>query len=154
MKKIIPALLLLLAPPAFADGAVAVRLLPAGLAGQAVGAAVAHCAAAGYSVAAVLAARDGRPQALLRHPLAAPVTLKIARKKAYTAANMRRPSAELEAPLARASRRLTRLPGGLPLEAGGRFYGGVGVSGATGEMDAACAQAGIDAVREELEFAE
>lgn len=154
MKKLVPALLLLLAPPAFADATVAVKLLSAELAGRVVAAAVDRCSAEGYSVAAVLAARDGRPQALLRHPLAAPVSLKIAKKKAYTAANLRRPSAELEKPVARASRRLTRLAGGLPLEAGGRFYGGVGVSGATGEMDAACAQAGIDAVRDALEFAE
>ena len=153
MKKLIPALLLL-APPAFADATVAVRLLSDGVARQVVAAAVDHCAAAGYSVAAVLTARDGRPQAMLRHALAAPVTLKIAEKKAYTAANMRQPSAELQKPLARASRRLTRLNGGLPLEAGGQFYGGIGVSGATGEVDAACAQAGIDAVRDELEFAE
>lgn len=155
MKKLVPVLLLLpAAPAAHADATVGVRLLAADLARQVVGAAVAHCDAEGYPVTAALAARDGRPQALLRHPLAAPVTLKIAKKKAYTAANLRRPSEQLEKGLARASRRLTRLAGGLPLEAGGRFYGGVGVSGATGEMDAACAQAGIDAVRDELEFAE
>lgn len=153
MKKLVP-VLLLLAPAAFADATVSVRLLAAEPAMNVVAAAVAHCAAEGYPVAAVLAARDGRPQALLRHPLAAPVALKIARKKAYTAASMRRPSADLEKGLARASRRLTRLAGGLPLEVGGQFYGGVGVSGATGEMDAACAQAGLDAVRDELEFAD
>ena len=44
--------------------------------------------------------------------------------------------------------------GGLPIEAGGQFYGGVGVSGASGEMDEACAQAGLDAVLDDLEFEE
>ena len=38
----------------------------------------------GYQVTAVVVARDGRVQALLRHALASPVTLKIAKKKAKT----------------------------------------------------------------------
>ena len=42
--------------------------------------------------------------------------------------------------------------GGLPIRtASGYHVGGIGVSGARAEYDAACAQAGIDAAREELD---
>ena len=45
------------------------------------------------------------------------------------------------------------LAGGLPIQAGGRLYGGIGVSGAPdGKTDEACAQAGIDAVIDDLEM--
>ena len=43
--------------------------------------------------------------------------------------------------------------GGLPVEAGGTLVGAVGVSGAPGgDTDEACARAGIEAVRDKLEF--
>jgi len=42
---------------------------------------------------------------------------------------------------------------GMVVEAGGSLVGGVGVSGAPGgEADEACAKAGIEAVRDKLEF--
>jgi uncharacterized protein GlcG (DUF336 family) len=47
------------------------------------------------------------------------------------------------------------LGGGLPIRVAGSMIGAVGVSGAPGgEIDAACAQKGIDAVQERLDFAE
>ena len=47
------------------------------------------------------------------------------------------------------------LDGGLPIRAAGSLLGAVGVSGAPGgDLDEACAQAGVAAVMEELEFAE
>ena len=43
--------------------------------------------------------------------------------------------------------------GGLTVEAGGALLGAVGVSGAPGgDADEACAKAGIDAVRDKLDF--
>ena len=43
--------------------------------------------------------------------------------------------------------------GGLTVEAGGSLLGAVGVSGAPGgDADEACAKAGIDAVRDKLDF--
>ena len=43
--------------------------------------------------------------------------------------------------------------GGLIVEAGGSLVGAVGVSGAPGgDADEACARAGIDAIRDKLEF--
>ena len=146
--------LLCLMAPAVAGNTVNVKLITAEIAQRIVDAALQHCTEQGYQVTAVVVARDGRIQALLRHALAAPITIKIAGKKAKTSANMRQPSADLAKPLARVSRKLTGLRGGLPIEAGGQFYGGIGVSGATGEIDEACAKAGLDAVMGDLEFEE
>jgi uncharacterized protein GlcG (DUF336 family) len=43
--------------------------------------------------------------------------------------------------------------GGLMIETGGSLVGAIGVSGAPGgKEDDACAAAGIEAIREELEF--
>ncbi len=47
--------------------------------------------------------------------------------------------------------RLIVFPGGLPIMAGEFHIGAVGVSGATGDQDEACAQAGIDAVKKLLQ---
>jgi uncharacterized protein GlcG (DUF336 family) len=45
------------------------------------------------------------------------------------------------------------LGGGIQVQAGGATLGAVGVSGAPGgEADDACAKAGIEAVRDKLEF--
>ena len=42
-------------------------------------------------------------------------------------------------------------PGGLPIKtAAGAHLGGIGVSGGTGDQDEACAQAGLDAVADQL----
>ena len=46
--------------------------------------------------------------------------------------------------------RLIIFPGGLPIIADGTVIGGVGVSGATGDQDEECAQAGLDAVKDML----
>jgi uncharacterized protein GlcG (DUF336 family) len=45
------------------------------------------------------------------------------------------------------------LGGGVVIEAAGSLVGGIGVSGAPGgEADEACAKAGIEAVRDRLDF--
>ena len=47
---------------------------------------------------------------------------------------------------------LVVFPGGLPIMAGdGTQIGGIGVSGATGDQDEECAQAGLDAIADMLE---
>ena len=46
---------------------------------------------------------------------------------------------------------LVTFEGGLPIKtAGGEHIGAIGVSGATAEQDGACAQAGLDAVKDDL----
>jgi len=147
-------LLLMFSGSAVASTTVSVKLMTVDVAQKIAQAALEHCEGEGYQVTAVVVSRDARPQAMLRHALASPVTLKIAKKKAFTAANMRMPSSEVPKSIAKAHRKMARMRGGLPIEVGGQFYGGVGVSGATGEIDEECAQAGIDAVAEDLEFEE
>ncbi len=155
MKRVVLIMFALsLSTPAWSSSTVTMKLMTAEIAQRVVTAALKECEEMGYQVAVVVVSRDGRPQAMLRHALASPITMKVARKKAKTSANMRVPSADLDKNLARGMRKLTRLRGGLPIEAGGYFYGGVGVSGSTGEGDEKCAQAGLDAVMADLEFAE
>ena len=49
--------------------------------------------------------------------------------------------------------KVTMLAGGLLIEAGGSLLGGVGVAGAPGgDKDEACAKAGLDSVRDKLDF--
>ncbi|HLU15671.1 MAG TPA: heme-binding protein [Burkholderiaceae bacterium] len=45
------------------------------------------------------------------------------------------------------------LGGGLPIESAGALVGAIGVSGAPGaQADDGCAQAGIDAIQDDLDF--
>jgi uncharacterized protein GlcG (DUF336 family) len=46
--------------------------------------------------------------------------------------------------------RLIIFPGGLPIKVGEVLIGGIGVSGATGDQDEECAQAGLDAIKGDL----
>ena len=85
----------------------------------------------------------------------------IATAKAYTALSFRRSTAELakmvrdgqmDAGLARMPR-IAMLAGGLVIETGGTLVGGIGVSGAPGgDKDEECAKAGLDAVRDKIDF--
>ncbi len=59
----------------------------------------------------------------------------------------------------RVNQRMVLIAGGLPIQVGSRFYGAIGFSGApaekcTGNLDEACASAGLSAIVEELECAE
>jgi uncharacterized protein GlcG (DUF336 family) len=87
---------------------------------------------------------------------AGPHTVESSRKKAYTAASLRRATTELaelmtKVPALQALRDMNSdilmLGGGLPIEIGGDVLGGIGVGGAPGaHLDDACAQAGLDAI--------
>jgi uncharacterized protein GlcG (DUF336 family) len=49
--------------------------------------------------------------------------------------------------------RVAAVAGGRLIESGGALVGGIGVSGAPrGDLDDVCTQAGIDAIRDSLEF--
>ncbi len=139
---------------------VQVRVLSADYAQRLASGALQHCNAQGYQVAVAVVDRAGNLQAFVRHPLAGPHTIDVSRGKAYAAASFQSATADLadNVHLRQVPRALV-IGGGLPIRIGGQMYGGVGVSGAparqvTGDMDQACAQAGIDAVREDLEFAQ
>lgn len=118
--------------------------------------AVAACREQGVSIGVAVVDRNGVVQAQLRDTVAPPVTITISRQKAFTAANFGASTAELgrlaDGPIGRIDG-ITMSAGGLLIEAAGQFLGGVGVSGApSGETDEACARAGIDAVRDDLEM--
>lgn len=120
-------------------------------------AAVHACRDKGIQVGVTVMDRGGHPQVVLRDVLAADLTLTISKEKAYTALSFMTPTSQLSdradpGGLANVPGLLFRA-GGLPIEVGGTNYGSVGVSGApSGTTDEACAQAGIDAVKMDLEM--
>jgi len=124
-------------------------------------AALKRCRALGYQVAVALVDRSGIPQVVLRDRFAGPHTVRTAIGKAWTAASFRTDTSalvELTQPGkpqsgVRQLRRAVLLGGGKMMQSGGTLVGAIGVSGAPGGAeDDRCAAAGIDAVRESLEF--
>lgn len=117
--------------------------------------AVEHCDEQGYAVSAAVMNREGRLMAFARHPLASPMTAEISQGKAYTSALTQAETGALDPNGAMSYAQGTVLTeGGLPFSAGGRFIGGIGISGAPSAVDVICARAGIEAVQADLEFAE
>jgi uncharacterized protein GlcG (DUF336 family) len=119
------------------------------------------CRERGYQVAVAVVDRFGVTQVLLRDRFAGAHTVPTATGKAWTAVSFRTSTSELSAltqpgmpqGAVRSLPGVIALGGGLMIEAGGSIVGGVGVSGAPGgEADEACAKAGIEAVRDRLEF--
>jgi uncharacterized protein GlcG (DUF336 family) len=117
---------------------------------------VAACTELGIQVGVTVVDREGIIQVTLRDTIAAQITVPISHRKAYTAANFNSATSALgdraNSPVGRAPMILMSA-GGLPIEVGGSLVGAVGVSGApSGETDEQCAQAGIDAVIDDLEM--
>ena len=119
--------------------------------------AVTACRGQGIQIGVTVVDRDGRVQVQLRDTIAAPITLRISRMKAFTAANFNAATSALSDRAGTAIGRVRGLvmaAGGVPIQAGGTLLGAVGVSGApSGATDEACAQAGIDQVQDDLEMA-
>ena len=139
---------------------VTVRLLSFQTAQRLAVAAVEACREQGYQVAAAVVDRSGNLQAFARDPLSGPHTIDVSQGKAYAAATFVAPTTEMmENEHLRFAPRALLIGGGVPVSIGGHLYGGVGVSGApgrkvTGDVDEECALAGIDAIKDELEFAD
>lgn len=119
------------------------------------------CRAQSAQVAVAVVDRFGNLQVLLRDRFAGPHTPETARRKAWTAVSFRSDTLTLgettkpgsEAYAANFIPEVLMLGGGVPVEAQGSIVGGVGVSGAPGgDIDDACARAGIDAVAADLAF--
>ncbi len=152
-----------LASPALAqDALVTMKTMSPEIALELARATLADCRKRGYQVAVAVVDRSGLTQVLLRDRFAGPHTVPTATGKAWTAVTFKTSTLEL-AGASKAGRRMSGLRGlpgvvaiggGLVVEAGGALVGGIGVSGAPGgEADEACASAGLEAVREKLEFA-
>ena len=131
-------------------------VLPVALAGKAAQAALDACKKDGYRVSASVVDRAGVLRAMLRADGAGPHTVDSSRKKAYTAASLRRTTSEwaemiAKQPALQALREMNEsilmVGGGLPIEIAGEVVGAIGVGGAPGtHLDDACAEAGLDAI--------
>jgi uncharacterized protein GlcG (DUF336 family) len=131
-------------------------VLPLALATKAAHATVDQCLADGYRVSVTVVDRGGNVRAVLRQDGAGPHTVDSSRKKAYTSASMKQPTAKLAELVAKMpavqglqhmNDHMLLLGGGLPIEIGGEVVGGIGVGGAPGgHLDAACAQAGLTSI--------
>ena len=164
VRKLVSALavaLFLAAPLRAQDALVTYKSLSPELALDLARAALGECRKRGYQAAVAVVDRFGVTQVMLRDRFAGPHTPATAAGKAWTAASFRTNTTELVATTQPGMPQagLRNLPGavvlggGLIIEAGGSLVGAVGVSGAPGgDADDACAKAGIEAVRDKLDF--
>jgi uncharacterized protein GlcG (DUF336 family) len=152
---------LLSAPARAQDALVTFKTMSPELALDLARAALADCRKRGYQVTVAVVDRFGVTQVMLRDRFAGAHTPATAAGKAWTAVSFRTNTLELAAASKEGMPQsgIRQLPGavilggGVMVEAGGSMVGGVGVSGAPGgEADEACAKAGIEAVRDKLDF--
>lgn len=119
--------------------------------------AVGACREKGIPISVTVVDRNGIVQAQLRDTIAPPVSLGISKKKAYTAVMFNVKGSQLgdraNSPLQTMGEGLAFMAGSTPIQAGGKLYGAVGVSGAPDGMDdEACAIAGVASVLDDLEM--
>lgn len=122
---------------------------------------LASCRDGGYQVAVAVVDRFGQTQVVIRDRYAGAHTVATATAKAWTAVSFRTSTLELDRGIedGTLSKGLRNIPGalilggGVPVDSAGSVVGGVGVSGAPGpEIDEGCANAGIEAISEQLDF--
>ena len=122
---------------------------------------MASCRSKGYQVTVAVVDRGGNVQVLLRDRFAGSHTPETAIGKAATAVSFRTKTTEL-AEMVKAGEippgiqnvsGVVMVGGGVGIEAAGSIIGGIGVSGAPGgQLDEDCANAGIEAIQELIEF--
>ncbi len=156
------ALLAAAAPGAHADeDMIAVRQITPELAREIAWKAMQSCRKHGYQVTVAVVDRAGILQVLMRDTLAAPYTIQIAQEKAHavilsgvSSGEFVRNRSDIRMEMDHV-KGIIMLRGGLPIRAAGMLVGAVGVAGAPGgDKDEACARAGLNAVRERLDFAQ
>jgi uncharacterized protein GlcG (DUF336 family) len=157
------AVLVLGAAPAIAgdDATVTYKSLSPETALEAAQAAMKKCRDNGFQIAVAVVDRFGQPQVMLRDRFAGLPAADAATRKAYTALGFRAATSDLAKSIKSGQRdsglallpHVAMLGGGLMIEAGGTLLGGIGVSGAPGgDKDEECAKAGLDAIRDKLDF--
>jgi uncharacterized protein GlcG (DUF336 family) len=124
-------------------------------------AALAKCRADGYQVSVAVVDRSGLVQVVLRDRFAGAHSPDTATNKAWTAVSFRTNTTDLQklTQPGQPSSGIRNLPrvvtvgGGIKIEAAGSIIAGIGVSGAPGgDADDVCANAGIKAIVDTLEF--
>lgn len=149
-RGVVAALTLLAASSAAPQGVVTQRILSLAAARTIAEAALAACTSQGFRTSVAVVDRSGNLLVVLRHELAHPATLEMARSKAYTAVVFRGSTAEFQAATANDPARLPQrdvpgilaLGGGVPLYSGGEIIGAVASSGSSQMNDDECAKAG------------
>jgi uncharacterized protein GlcG (DUF336 family) len=143
------------------DAVVTYKSLSPEVALAAAQAALKQCRDDGFQVAVAVVDRFGQAQVMLRDRYAGLPAADAATRKAYTALSFRKPTSDLAKSIrsGQMDPGLAQLPhvamlaGGLVIEAGGTLLGGIGVSGAPGgDKDETCAKAGLDAIRDRIDF--
>ncbi|MFV2031611.1 MAG: heme-binding protein [Gammaproteobacteria bacterium] len=125
------------------------------IANQMVVASVAECSRRGFLVSAAVVGRDGNLLAFLRNPYSGPHTILVSQRKAFSSATLRARTSDMKSrPDLNYAPGILLIVGGVPIQFNGKFYGGIAVAGARPEVDEICADAGIDAVKEILDFVE
>ncbi|RKZ37009.1 MAG: heme-binding protein [Gammaproteobacteria bacterium] len=118
------------------------------------------CRKEGVQIAVTVVDRGGHPQVILRDVLAPDITLEVSRQKAHPAMPSNAATSSMEGRFTQPFsvgkiQGLVFSAGGVPIQAAGSIIGGVGVSGApSGLTDEACANAGIEAIIDDLEMAD
>ena len=120
-----------------------------------------QCRKDGFQTAVAVVDRAGVVQVVLRDRYAGAHTPDVATAKAWTAASFKQSTTSLavETQPGKTMSGIRQLPrvaavgGGLPIEAAGSLLGAIAVSGAPGgDADDSCAQAGIKAIANDIEF--
>lgn len=124
-------------------------------------AAMIHCREAGYQVGVTVVDRFGVPQVFLRDRFAGAHVYETSLRKAWTVVSFRTNTSDLDTSTQpgtelfgiRFLSQALPLGGGLMVNGPTAMVAGIGVSGAPGpSIDDECAQAGIDAVADEIAF--
>ncbi|HWG03800.1 MAG TPA: heme-binding protein [Beijerinckiaceae bacterium] len=123
-----------------------------------IAAAVAKCEQNGDGLTVAVVDREGVLRGFLMADRAAPHYSELAQRKAYTALTSRKSSEDWAKATEPGSQiagqrnmaRVIPLAGGFPIKVGDETIGAVGVSGSQTSPDPVCAQAGLDAIADEL----
>ena len=151
----------LVASTAVATDVIDAKLMTLDLARDIAEGAIDACRKEGYQISVVVVDRGARVQVVMRDVFASHYMTDLAESKANAVTLANTDSGALQKNRQDIADELNHLDdllvlgGGLPIRVAGSMIGAVGVSGAPGgDIDAACAQKGIDAVQERLDFAD
>lgn len=161
LKAMLAGLLMITTGPLYAAGLVQVKLLSLDMARTIGEAAIEACRKDGYQVSVVVTNRSGEPLVVMRDIYSNRYFTQLALGKANAVIMANTSSAQLRQNRPDMVNELNLLDGvmvlagGVPVQVAGSLVGAVGVSGAPGgDLDESCASAGVEAVQDELDFAD